>query len=103
MPTYDVKELTYNVGSLLSFTQFSFLPRYDVVMPSYNVGSLSNCGFQLQIPTFDATNWRMAWSFTEIQNTYVYTAAWIDEMKGKSRKAGVGWEPRAFLTRYTES
>ncbi|MED6197996.1 hypothetical protein PIB30_061951 [Stylosanthes scabra] len=24
--------------------------------------------------------------------------AWIDEMKDKSRKAGVGWEPRAFLT-----
>ncbi|MED6153488.1 hypothetical protein PIB30_102484 [Stylosanthes scabra] len=22
-------------------------------------------------------------------------------MKGKSRKAGIGWEPRAFLTRYT--
>ncbi|MED6188437.1 hypothetical protein PIB30_085966 [Stylosanthes scabra] len=22
-------------------------------------------------------------------------------MKGKSRKVGVGWEPRAFLTRYT--
>ncbi|MED6135611.1 hypothetical protein PIB30_048212 [Stylosanthes scabra] len=22
-------------------------------------------------------------------------------MKGKSRRAGIGWEPRAFLTRYT--
>ncbi|MED6109859.1 hypothetical protein PIB30_037427 [Stylosanthes scabra] len=22
-------------------------------------------------------------------------------MKGKSRKAGIGWEPRSFLTRYT--
>ncbi|MED6152119.1 hypothetical protein PIB30_088894 [Stylosanthes scabra] len=22
-------------------------------------------------------------------------------MKGKSRKAGIGWEPRAFLTQYT--
>ncbi|MED6113117.1 hypothetical protein PIB30_067915 [Stylosanthes scabra] len=32
----------------------------------------------------------------------VYTAALIDEMKDKSRKAGIGWEPRVFLTRYTD-
>ncbi|MED6218156.1 hypothetical protein PIB30_024338 [Stylosanthes scabra] len=36
------------------------------------------------------------------RSCFVYTTAWIDEMKGKLRKAGVGWEPRAFLTRYTE-
>ncbi|MED6203990.1 hypothetical protein PIB30_004997 [Stylosanthes scabra] len=33
----------------------------------------------------------------------IYTAAWTSEMKGKSRKAGIGWELRAFLTRYTDS
>ncbi|MED6109876.1 hypothetical protein PIB30_037625 [Stylosanthes scabra] len=33
---------------------------------------------------------------------WVYTAALIDEMKGKSGKKGIGWEPRAFITRYTE-
>ncbi|MED6151726.1 hypothetical protein PIB30_085146 [Stylosanthes scabra] len=33
--------------------------------------------------------------------TQVYATTLIDDMKGKSRKAGIGWEPRAFLTRYT--
>ncbi|MED6138917.1 hypothetical protein PIB30_079045 [Stylosanthes scabra] len=31
----------------------------------------------------------------------VHTTILIGEMKGKSRKAGIGWEPRAFPTRYT--
>ncbi|MED6162254.1 hypothetical protein PIB30_068637, partial [Stylosanthes scabra] len=33
--------------------------------------------------------------------TQVYATILIGELKGKSRKAGIGWEPRAFLTRYT--
>ncbi|MED6207635.1 hypothetical protein PIB30_037506 [Stylosanthes scabra] len=40
---------------------------------------------------------------TFLMITQIYTAAQTDKMKGKSRKAGIGWELRAFLTRYTES
>ncbi|MED6139041.1 hypothetical protein PIB30_080102 [Stylosanthes scabra] len=33
--------------------------------------------------------------------TQVYATILIGEMKDKSRKVGIRWEPRAFLTRYT--
>ncbi|MED6213512.1 hypothetical protein PIB30_094133 [Stylosanthes scabra] len=33
--------------------------------------------------------------------TQVYATILIGEIKGKSRKAEIRWEPRAFLTQYT--
>ncbi|MED6139946.1 hypothetical protein PIB30_088571 [Stylosanthes scabra] len=43
------------------------------------------------------------WDLDSILNNWgkVYATILIGEMKGKSRKARIGWEPRAFLTRYT--
>ncbi|MED6160080.1 hypothetical protein PIB30_048070 [Stylosanthes scabra] len=56
-----------------------------------------------QINTFEPSPWpRYKPRKTFLMITEVYTAALIDKMKGKSRKAGIRWEPRAFLTRYTE-
>ncbi|MED6223535.1 hypothetical protein PIB30_074819 [Stylosanthes scabra] len=45
------------------------------------------------------------WDLDSVLNIWgkveVYATILIGKMKGKSRKAGIGWEPRAFLTRYT--
>ncbi|MED6221501.1 hypothetical protein PIB30_055424 [Stylosanthes scabra] len=47
---------------------------------------------------YHVTSWALG---TRVKNIWVYATILIGEMKGKSKKAGIGWEPRAFLTRYT--
>ncbi|MED6212675.1 hypothetical protein PIB30_085809 [Stylosanthes scabra] len=52
-------------------------------------------------PTDDQRPYFSLFAQRTVQFSSVHTTILIGEMKGKSRKAGIGWEPRSFLTRYT--